>query len=100
MPRKPGQSIKGRSIWVKGTTLAHLLAKEYGATNKQTLLQRSQDLTDSELADLVDSVLIQHCFQTGAPAAAPVQVPQPTKAEEAQPTTLNLEFDPNELDDL
>ncbi|MBW4462483.1 MAG: hypothetical protein KME47_19915 [Nodosilinea sp. WJT8-NPBG4] len=100
MPRKPGQSIKGRSIWVKGTTLAHLLAKQHGTTDRQTLLQRSQELSDSELADLVDGVLIQHCFQTGAPAAAPVQVSQPVRAEEAQSTTLNLEFDPSELDDL
>lgn len=77
MPRKPGKVVKGRNLWVRGSTIENLLTKEFGVLDA---VEKSEEISDSELGQIIDRILRQYILEggfTAPPQSTPDEVNQP-----------------------
>jgi hypothetical protein len=100
MPRKPGRVVKGRYVWIRGGTIENLLSKRFGIVDS---VSKSQELTDSDLAALVDDVLREYVLglipqMATVPAPSPQPPPEPKPAEEPAKRMLDTELREDDFD--
>lgn len=103
MPRKKGRTVKGFNAWINGKTFSQLLSEHYGITDKEVLIQRSQEFSSEEMNDLIDKAITQYCsfLRLGAATSVieslPVRMLKPDEGREPE-VVFEPDYDENELD--